>query len=136
MTQSVRSYDIRSAFLRTITHDSTSKGEENICVDLLTRWFIPLKIRHLVTIPPLPNTPRNFVWPTIDAILESQRAHPPPPQGVVLEEGVYRIPSKSPIWIPDEEAILQLDLSIITHTGAAGHRGRQANENALSDRFM
>lgn len=111
------------------------KGEENIWADLLTRWSIPLTIRRLVTIPPLPTTFREFVWPTSDTIRESQRAHPPPPQGFVSIDGLYRRPNNGPIWIPDADDILQLRLSIIAHTGAAGHRGREATEQALAQRF-
>lgn len=111
------------------------KGDDNIWADLLTRWSIPLTIRRLVSIPPLPTTFQDFVWPTADTIRESQRAHPPPPQGFICVDGLYRLSNHGPIWIPDDDAILQLRLSIIAHTGAAGHRGTEATEQALSQRF-
>lgn len=112
------------------------KGENNIWADLLTRWSIPLTIRRLVSIPPLPTTFTDFIWPTTDSISASQRAHPPPPPGFIFQNGLYRRPNDGPIWIPDEDAILQLRLSIIAHTGAAGHRGRDATEQALANRFQ
>lgn len=84
----------------------------------------------------LTTTLQDFVWTTLDTIIEAQWAHPPPSQGVVLEDGVYCMSRHEPIWVPDDYAILQLRLSISARTWVAGHRGTLATEHALADRFM
>lgn len=51
------------------------RGEQILWADLLTRWTIPLTIRRLVSIPPLPTTFENFSWPTIKSIHASQLSY-------------------------------------------------------------
>lgn len=51
-------------------------GEDgNVWADLLTRWTIPLNIRRVVIIPPLPMTVVDFNCPTVEVIEASQRLY-------------------------------------------------------------
>lgn len=111
-------------------------GDANIWADLLTRWAIPLTIRRLVSIPPLPTTFKDFVWPTPASLRASQLRHAANrPDSAVLVNDLWHISANGPIWVPDDDSDLQLRLAVIAHTGAAGHRGRQATEKALAARF-
>lgn len=135
-SQSVSSYDDRSVFLIIITHASTSKAIKTS--ENSTLRFRPYAFHS----PTRQDTTashqilRLSLSPTIDQILQLRRAYSHPPQGVVLENRVYRMPSNGLIWIPDDAATLQLFLPIISRTGAARHRGRQATEQALADQFI
>lgn len=113
------------------------RGVDNLWADLLTRWTIPLTIRRLISIPPLPTTFREFEWPSLPDIQVSQQAASAQrPTNLVHREDVFRHPQTDAIWIPDGDTDLQLRLAIIAHTGVAGHRGRLATEQALSKHFF
>lgn len=112
------------------------RGEDNIWADLLTRWAIPLTIRRLVSIPPLPTTFHDFVWPTPTSLRASQLQHAASrPASAVLIGNLWHMSDSGPIWVPDEDTDLQLRLAVIAHTGAAGHRGRKATETALTSHY-
>lgn len=113
------------------------RGPDNIWADLITRWCIPLTIRRLVHIPPLPTAFSDFSWPSAESISSSQATYATTrPREAVLIDGLWRVSSPGPIWIPDDADDLQLRLIVIAHSGASGHRGRSTTYQALSSEFF
>lgn len=111
-------------------------GTDNTWADLLTRWTIPLTIRRLITIPPLPTTFTDFEWPTKESIQASQETYASSrPPNATLVDKVWHCNPNGAIWIPGADTDLQLRLVIIAHTGAAGHRGCASTKKTLSSHF-
>lgn len=113
------------------------KGEDNVCVDLMTRWSSPCPtIRRLVNIPELPSACKDdFQWPTRDTIASFlHRYGKDRPTKLNLIHGLWTY-RDSKVWVPDDAAELELLLCIIAHTVSAGRRGRNATERALRSEF-
>lgn len=97
---------------------------------------IPLSISRIVHIPPLLTTFSDLEWPSRHVFQASQHSQENTrPPTVTRRDDLLFSPSTSEIWIPDPDTVLQLRLLAITHTGAAGHRGREATELALAQHF-
>lgn len=115
-------------------------GDDNIWADLLTRWSIPQTFRRLVGIPPLLTTFNDFNWLSPAALRASQHNHASSrPASAVLMQYLWHLPGpahSNPMWVPDEDVDLQLRLTVIAHTGAAGHRGLQATLDAVRNEFF
>ena len=112
-------------------------GEDNVWADLLTRWSNAAPtVRRLIHIPELPSAcDDDFQWPQPSEIATTQaESSTSRPAGLTSSDGLWKYPDDT-IWIPDAASDLQLRLCIIAHTGAAGHRGRDATERALKSVF-
>jgi hypothetical protein len=121
-------------------------GHDNLWADLLSRWgakeHTPTtttpKVRRMYCVPS--NAPKHitdFQWPHIDEIQACQNKVTPqmrPPNLVQDENAIWRN-TLGKIWIPHTAKDLQMRLCVISHTGAAGHRGFQATLTALADSF-
>lgn len=89
---------------------------------MLNLWNIPLTIRQLVTVPPLPTPFKGFEWLTLQPIRTSQYTHANSvPPDAVLNYVVYRTPTGA-IWISDDAVDHQLRFCVIAHCRAAEHR--------------
>ena len=118
-------------------------GEDNVWGDLLSRWGAPAttpatkKICQLVVVDQVsPLQDPEFVWPSWDEIASSQAEH------LVGHEGLER-DSVSGCWkdrkdrvvIPDQALEIKKRLCIVSHAGAAGHRGMNATLKTLQEVF-
>ena len=109
-------------------------GADNVWADLLSRWHIGFKIRRLITIPALPSaSDAEFKWPSNEEIARVQ-SDSTRPLHLRLEDGLWRTKDNR-IWIPSDADNLQLRLCVISHTSAAGHRGRASTLRTLSSLF-
>lgn len=111
-------------------------GEDNVWADFHTLWAIKLTICRLFTIHTLTTTVEAFDWPTMESNEACQLLHLEfRPECLWLTRDVFRGPDGA-IWIPNPDEGLQISLEIISHTGAAGHRGRRETESALRKAFF
>ena len=130
-----------SQFSYTIEH---VEGENNVAADMLTRWYagcrgkrpsarrILSKLKNSDLIP----TPeeKDFLWPTKHEIIETQRQSKTKPSNLSnTDDGLFKINGK--IWIPSENADLQLRLFVIAHCGSAGHRSIDSTLNSLKEGY-
>lgn len=108
---------------------------DNVWVDLLSRWSIPLTNFRLVKIPTVPKTFKDFGWLSSAAILSSQNGQSRSSSPfLVARDCLWCLPCGK-VWIPDEDGHLQLLLCIIAHTAAAGHLNVQVTTEAPSKKF-
>lgn len=112
------------------------KGEDNVWADLLGRWTAPT-IRRLVHIPALPSSSApDFECTTGKERYKHQQTATPPPTLVQdTADGLWKTASNA-IWIPDNDAYLQLRLCLILHTCRAGHRAPTATLHPLQNTFF
>lgn len=97
---------------------------------------MPLTIRRLIVITPLPTKVVEFEWPTVESVKTSQRLHLDScHDGLSLTDGLFRGPGGA-VGIPDPNVGLQLRLASIAHNGFAGYRARQATELALRKEYF
>lgn len=72
-TREVLRWAVRLSAYNFVCHHIT--GEDNVWTDLVSHWAMPMTIRRLVNIPPLPTTFSEFEWPSIESIRRSVGAH-------------------------------------------------------------
>ncbi|KAH7462147.1 Gag-Pol polyprotein [Phytophthora ramorum] len=88
---------------------------------------------------PLPD--QEFIWPTVSEIVAIQKAAKSPEalqeaEALVgSDDGALRN-SEGAMWIPKQADNLQMRLCIVSHFGAAGHRGLLTILTALKQRFV
>lgn len=69
-------------------------GEENVWADLMTHWAVPMTIRRLVHVSPLPTTFNDFEWPSSALARTSQEKFADHrPAAAIESDGLYRFPS-------------------------------------------
>lgn len=119
------------------------KGDENVFADILTRWLKgyrdePQPLRTISSILLLTQqivpTPKDLLWPDMQAFLEAQRASDSAPRMSGLDEdGLVRVDGR--IWIPTDSTELIFKILVISHCGAMGHCGRDATESIVRENF-
>ncbi|KAH9090430.1 hypothetical protein Ae201684P_014232 [Aphanomyces euteiches] len=66
---------------------------------------------------------REFKWPSMDEIVQLQRAHPDRETMSTWDETLKCfVTPASKTWIPDDAIDLQVRVCVVAHAGAAGHR--------------
>lgn len=129
-----------SAFTYRIEH---VPGDVNTWPDIMTRWMRgyrkPPSIRRVSpAIPfsgvPVPPESPEFQWPSMEEILKTQDEHKNSvPKEATKESGLILV--KGAAWIPDDCIDLKLRFLTIAHAGDSGHRGSDATEQALREKF-
>lgn len=80
-----------------------SDGDDDVRPDLLTRLSILKNICHLVRVPLLPTTLKEFDWPSASSVHDSQNkhAHSRPANAVLIDElrRVVEPAQFNPIWV-------------------------------------
>lgn len=112
-------------------------GGDNVWADLLSRWSAPPISRRLLFISPFNSASDvDFESPTVAKLVEIQvSCSSSRPAQLQLSDGLWQN-STGAFWVPDSADNLQLRLCIISHTSAAGHRGCDSTERALSSNFF
>jgi hypothetical protein len=119
-------------------------GEDNVWGDLLSRWGAkppngsPVKVRALMQVPPVaPLQDNEFVWPTIDEVIECQVDQSQEDQERYrrVDNGTL-VDEDGRVWIPDSQLDLQQRLCVVAHAGAGGHRGIQTTTDTIKERFV
>ncbi|KAF0729338.1 hypothetical protein Ae201684_013084 [Aphanomyces euteiches] len=115
-------------------------GEDNLWADLLSRWGSPSRVARagkmykLALVSPLQS--REFKWPSMDEIVQLQRAHPDRETMSTWDETLKCfVTPASKIWIPDDAIDLQVRVCVVAHAGAAGHRRIDATTASVEEMF-
>ncbi|OWY95757.1 LOW QUALITY PROTEIN: hypothetical protein PHMEG_00034159, partial [Phytophthora megakarya] len=135
-----------SEYRYTIAHID---GQHNLWADLISRWggathTTILRFKRItrmqsrVSKQPLirPLDKDAFVWPTLNEIAATQKAHVNSmPRSCSLDvSGIYRCNGK--VWIPGAAKQLVQRLFVISHCGQQGHRGEAVMMNHLKRIFF
>ncbi|KAF0735458.1 hypothetical protein Ae201684P_022368 [Aphanomyces euteiches] len=79
---------------------------------------------------------REFKWPSMDEIVQLQRAHPDRETMSTRDETLKCfVAPASKIWIPDDAIDLQVRVCVVAHAGAAGHRRIDATTASVEEMF-
>jgi hypothetical protein len=125
--------DLLSGFRYVVEHID---GISNVWADILSRWNkkddpILASISAFA-----PSIDEDFVWPTIEEILEAQeKSHDAANLHESLKfdmsDKLFKLNGK--IWIPSSD--LQLRIMIIAHCSSSGHRGIDVTLKKIKDHF-
>lgn len=78
----------------------------------------------------------DFDWPTLNNLAASQDTHENDRKGgFLLNDNDLFVNKSESIWIPDDDADLQLCLCIIAHIGPSEHRAAAATFEILRQHF-
>ncbi|POM66566.1 Hypothetical protein PHPALM_17552 [Phytophthora palmivora] len=101
-------------------------GEENVWADLLSRWGCSFKSVCTIRQIALPMSPQ----------LDKSFSKATPPSGITrhIDHALWK-DGKGRIWIPDEDADLQVRIPVVSHFGVTGRRALAPTLQKIGERF-
>ena len=110
------------------------QGEKNIMAYIMTRWWRGYRgkrqaikrishVPHQRDIAPSPLS-EQFSWPDEEIILMSQDKYASEACQSVKGLGNVPLTHEGKLWIPENDAELQIKLLVVSQSGAAGHRAK------------
>ena len=120
-------------------------GRENVFADILTRWFKGYRKEkglQLRTICSLVNTgmqitpsTTDFVWPGMETYRRSQEKSKASTSRLFFDKHERLWKKSERIWIPEDDAELQLKVMAVSLGGEMGHRGQEGTIGILTEYF-
>lgn len=120
-------------------------GIDDVFADILTRWVCgyrkePKALKTICSLmitsaKQLVPSPDSFVWPSLEAIGKAQERSPGAKDGLQLDRSDRLWKKGSSIWISTEDVDLQVKLIVVSHCVSIGHRGCDATESIVREKF-